>query len=656
LQNENGIRPQDRNGTPASRVGSPRNANSAEATFAKLDCAFPAGATLTVPELLRADEVALIADLGEFVRSTSGKDPEPAEVFSWRSSIRRLRRLLDDPRLRGLTVLLEVATPLSSGRMDCVLLGSTAERSDSIVVLELKAWSDAKRSPHPSEMLIPVLSDGMDMGPKIHPSRQASQYRSRLQDLLVACHDSTRVSVSAVAWLHKVDSCARPPFNDAEFSEALRAAPTFGASQNEELRRHLTAIAPLPPRSGLLRRLELSDVAPSPSLVERYAKKLGNSQTFGLADDEIDALKRVATRAIATYESGEGTAIVVPLRPRTGGRALALHLLRELHRNGVPALYAAKSKWLIRSYKKAFPESQNLFANFGHLGSGKAKALVVDQAHRLHGRAGARACASYARLSVFLIDENETIVPEEIEKARFISESARSSALRPSERRRTELLMLPDEPRSGSEVYARWVDHVLDLRRLPRPQTSSSYHFEIVDTPQEVESKLRASGGTWRIVAGKCWKQSEPTASGELVNDVALADFERPWSPNPYSLEEGSTMHESALSWATEFDTQLHVGNVYAAQGFGFDYVGVIFGKDLVRLNDRWEFVRREHPWKADGPFYLGQQVSRRACECIRKVYRVLLTRGTRGCFVYFQDLESRRYVERLMAESESGP
>jgi uncharacterized protein len=655
LQNESGIRPHDRNGTSAPRVAPPRIANSADTTFAKLDCAFPAGATLTVPELLRADEEALIADLGEFVRSTSGKDPAAAEVFSWRSSIPRLRRLLDDPRLRGLTVLLEVATPLSSGRMDCVLLGSAAELSDSIVILELKAWSDARRSPHPSEMLIPILSRGEDMGPKIHPSRQASQYRSRLQDLLVACHDQARVSVFAAAWLHSVGTCARPPFNDAEFGDALRSAPAFGDSQTEELREHLSAIAPFPPHSGFLSRLERSDVAPSPSLIERYANRVGDSQIFCRADEEIDTLDRIAKRAITAYQSGEGTAIIVPLRPRAGASTLALRLLRELHRNGVPALYAGKSGRLIHSYKKAFPDSQNLFANFGHLGNGQAKALVVDQAHRLHGPAGARECASYARLTTFLIDENETIVPEEIEKVRFIAESARSNKLRPSERRRTEVLTLPDEQRCGSEVYARWIDHVLHLPRARRPRMSSSYDFAIVDSPEELESKLRASGGTWRIVAGICWKRSAPTASGELINDIVIADFKHSWSPRPDALEEGSSRHEAAICWATEPDAQLHVGNVYTAASFGFDYVGVIFGNDLIARNDRWDFQRREHPQQADGPLYKGPVANRRMPECARKAYRILLTRGLRGCYVFFQDLETRRYVERVMAESEPG-
>jgi len=126
LESENGL--QTRNPDRTLEFGSarPRAASRAGSAFAKLDCAFPAGAALTVGELLRADDARLVTDLCGFVQRMSRKEPEAAEIASWRSSIRSLRRLLDDPRLRGLTVLLEVASPLSSGRMDCVLLGSAA--------------------------------------------------------------------------------------------------------------------------------------------------------------------------------------------------------------------------------------------------------------------------------------------------------------------------------------------------------------------------------------------------------------------------------------------------------------------------------------------------------------------------------------------------
>jgi DUF2075 family protein len=92
-----------------------------------------------------------------------------------------------------------------------------------------------------------------------------------------------------------------------------------------------------------------------------------------------------------------------------------------------------------------------------------------------------------------------------------------------------------------------------------------------------------------------------------------------------------------------------------SAQGFEFDYAGVIFGKDLVVRNGEWVGVVEEHA-KSDKQFY-GDGVAiiqtRRPKRSLKNIYRVLLTRGRKGSYVFFQDAETKSYVERMMAESE---
>jgi DUF2075 family protein len=77
---------------------------------------------------------------------------------------------------------------------------------------------------------------------------------------------------------------------------------------------------------------------------------------------------------------------------------------------------------------------------------------------------------------------------------------------------------------------------------------------------------------------------------------------------------------------------------VYTAQGFEFDYVGVIFGQDLVH-DDGWKGDRKI---SQDG-------VVKRAPEAefinlVKQTYRVLLTRGMKGCYVYFEDTGTRNF------------
>ena len=90
------------------------------------------------------------------------------------------------------------------------------------------------------------------------------------------------------------------------------------------------------------------------------------------------------------------------------------------------------------------------------------------------------------------------------------------------------------------------------------------------------------------------------------------------------------------------------MGSIYSAQGFEFDYIGLIFGEDLVWRNGRWmEDIAKNK----DGVFKRDLKSSGAdAAEHLRNIYRVLLTRGMKGTFVFFLDQETRRHFEQMMS------
>ena len=85
------------------------------------------------------------------------------------------------------------------------------------------------------------------------------------------------------------------------------------------------------------------------------------------------------------------------------------------------------------------------------------------------------------------------------------------------------------------------------------------------------------------------------------------------------------------------------VGCVYTAQGFEFDYIGVIFGRDL-------RYDSANGLWVGNPVFSHDHVVKRRSgarfTDNVKNTYRVLLTRGMQGCYVYFADAETRAFVE----------
>lgn len=104
--------------------------------------------------------------------------------------------------------------------------------------------------------------------------------------------------------------------------------------------------------------------------------------------------------------------------------------------------------------------------------------------------------------------------------------------------------------------------------------------------------------------------------------------------------------------WASDPRGINQVGCIYTAQGFEFDYVGVIFGRDL-----RWDPASQD--WIANRAESYDSVVKRSGdqfLDLVKRTYRVLLTRGMKGCYVHFQDEPTRdRVVRTVSMASESG-
>jgi len=169
-----------------------------------------------------------------------------------------------------------------------------------------------------------------------------------------------------------------------------------------------------------------------------------------------------------------------------------------------------------------------------------------------------------------------------------------------------------------------------------------------------MESALKASlmgGDTGRLVAGFCWPWSDPEPEGELVDDVVIEELHRPWnekSPDQHKkpkAEPPPSRHPYYL-WATMPDRVREVGCIYSAQGFEFDYCAVILGNDLV-----W---REGVGWVASRDASQDPSIKRRKLEqgelrdLLYQTYRVLLTRGMKGTFVYSTDWETRQKLHSV--------
>jgi hypothetical protein len=95
------------------------------------------------------------------------------------------------------------------------------------------------------------------------------------------------------------------------------------------------------------------------------------------------------------------------------------------------------------------------------------------------------------------------------------------------------------------------------------------------------------------------------------------------------------------------------VGCIHTCQGLEVDYVGVIIGADL-KMDGGHLATNPKGRAKTDKSLsgYVGESkinpevANAKADELIRNTYRTLMSRGMKGCYVYFVDPEVKKYFE----------
>jgi len=288
--------------------------------------------------------------------------------------------------------------------------------------------------------------------------------------------------------------------------------------------------------------------------------------------------------------------------------------------------------------------------------------LIMDEAHRLREKSVNRytpktlretarpqieELLDAARVPVFLLDQYQVVRPGEMGSVPEIEAhaAARGLALR-------HVDLNAQYRAGGSEAYLDWVLRLLGLRGDGPVawRDEPGFTVDVVDSPFELESRLTSLLGRGygaRMTAGFCWPWSDPRRDGSLIADVTIGDWSRPWNLKSERSVGGAP--PSSL-WATDPAGFGQVGCVYTAQGFEYDWNGVIIGRDLVWRGDRW-VAQRE--FNKDPDFRNRAAVDDATFDrLVRHVYKVLLTRGMIGTLIYSADAETRGMLSSRVRSS----
>lgn len=594
-----------------------------------------------------------------------GYRPGASEVRSWERSIPVLAAALNDAGLGDVEMMLEYALPLNSKRADVVLAGVHPVTGEpSYVVVELKQWSQAL--PHEDD---PTLCHvDAYAHPVLNPIEQVRRYCEYLVNFNGAVADHSG-RVNGVAFLHNATEFGVSGLREIE--RDIRGLLFTGERRGafiDHLRTLLSAEHP-----GARAADELCDgvAVPSKQLMSVAAEEVRERTQFVLLDEQQVAYRMVLNAVQKAKSADRKEVVIVTGGPGTGKSVIALQLLGELYRRGVPALHATGSQSFTKTMRKVAGarkrEVQDLFKYFNSFMTAEKNtlgALICDEAHRIRetsanrftraglrtGRAQIDELIDVAYVPVFFLDEHQVVRPGEMGTVADIKEAATRRGIP------CHVVPLDSQFRcGGSDAYLRWVVRLLGLES-GGPVTwepDGRMQLLVADSPQEMEAFLearRTQGYGARMSAGYCWRWSpEPKPGEPLPPDVVIGDWARPWNLRGDRAVSGAP--PSAL-WATDPTGFGQVGCVYTAQGFEYDWSGVILGPDLVWRGDKWVTDRTE----SKDPVFKRSTSDDDVDRLIRNTYKVLLTRGMVGTVVYSTDAETRAKLHELMGDRQRQP
>ena len=580
-----------------------------------------------------------------------------SEYLSWRNSLgNAMSHVMRSDRIPSdAGIAIEYRLNGRRFRLDFVISGLDGKGKESLIIVELKQWTDIQFS-ELDEHVKTVLGGGLrDV---THPSYQVWSYKSHLEMFNEYVYEN-ELSVEACAYLHNCKD--NQVINNSRYENALRLAPVFFHGEHDKLQKLIEGKIEKGSGTSLLERVDAAVIRPSKQLADAVGNMLQGQDEFVLLDEQKTAYETILRSARHVQESGKKV-LIIKGGPGTGKSVISINALAKLTSermnvkyvtaNAAPRdVFQAKLKNLVKG-----DSVKHLFGGSGSYTESKKDSmdvLIVDEAHRLRMKSGmfknlgesqAKEIINSAKLSVFFIDEAQKVTWSDV------GEISRIKAYAANLGADVELLELISQFRcGGSDDYMAWLDDSLGLQDVPENYFSrEKFDFQIFDSASKLHDAIRKKNqvnNKSRIVAGYCWNwvsKKDPKAYDIVIPEENyqarwnLASYGNEWIINPKSVDE--------------------VGCIHTCQGLEVDYVGVIVGNDLGVESGKLVTSPRGRA-KSDKSLngYVGERklnpeaADAKADELIRNTYRTLMSRGMKGCYVYFTDPEVKKYFESRM-------
>ncbi|MCK5392804.1 MAG: DUF2075 domain-containing protein [Candidatus Omnitrophica bacterium] len=592
----------------------------------------------------------------ECVRDKINIDVKPgsSEYNSWKNSLgNAMHHVLNTNKIPDDSgVAIEYSIPRSKNRIDFLITGEDELHRERIIIIELKQWTDIQLT---DKDAIVQTRFRQGLSNALHPSYQAWSYATLLYGFNATVYEE-EIKLEPCTYLHNyIDNNT---VSNTFYSEYLDKAPPFYKGDKEKLQDFIAKYVKYGEKRNTLYRIDHSEIRPSKNLADSIALMMKGNQEFIMIDDQ----KIVYETALSLSKKSSKTnknVLIVEGGPGTGKSIVAINLLVAITEFGLNTQYVTKNSApravfeakLTGTFKKT--QISNMFTGSGSYikcEPNTFNALIVDEAHRLNEKSGMmknlgvnqiKEIIDASNCSIFFIDEDQRVTWHDIGRKVEIEKWALSLGAK------VHNLKLESQFRcNGSDGYLSWLDNTLQIKETANKTLNSiEYDFRIVESPKELHELIvrkNKINNKARLVAGYCWDWV--SKRDKSLNDIVMSDYN-------FQMKWNLTSHGQV--WIISPESVSEIGCIHTCQGLEVDYIGVIVGSDLgvkdgliiADPSKRAKTDKSLHGYKKahkDNP----KEASLRAEMIIKNTYRTLMTRGLKGCYVYFVDKEMERYFK----------
>ena len=586
-----------------------------------------------------------------------------SQMRAWQNSMQYMRNILDSDEIPSdCGVAIEYNIPMTSKRIDFILTGVNSEETKTVIIVELKQWDDCNSVQSEDGIIVETYVGG-GMRKVAHPSYQAMSYAFFINNYNEVTQNG-KMDLLPCAFLHNYHFKENDPILSEQYRDYIEAAPMFGAEDFPKLRNFITKHIKKGDNGKTIYEIDHGRFRPSKSLQDCLASMMNGNQEFVMIDDQKVAFETAMSMAKNAVAFGNKKVLVVEGGPGTGKTVLAINLMVELIKTNIVSFYVTRNgspravfkRKLQGEFKKEFIDScfQNS-GNFYETAANSIDTLIVDEAHRLTEKSGfmgnlgdnqIKEIINAAKCSIFFIDESQKVTLKDIGAISSIEKFANELG---AEYQKIEL---ESQFRcNGSDGYLAWLDNLLEIKQTANfDDMDFNYDFKVFDDPNEMRQAIIEKNNInnkARIVAGYCWDWIKENKSDTNFYDIVIPKYNFGMSWN---------LDTNSQTWAIEKDSINEAGCIHTCQGLEFDYVGVIVGDDMIYrdgriITDVTKRAKTDQSVKGMKSYMKNhpEEAEKTADEIIKNTYKVLMTRGMKGCYVFCTDDELRNYIKNAL-------